>query len=100
MKIEMLSDFVGEMDYLYKIGLDELLLLSFVVNLIKKNGEVTITALLNAYPFASLATTHARMKRLIKSEMLAMEIEVSDGRIKKLVKGKKYEDLVKFLRSI
>lgn len=100
MKLEMLTDFVDELKYLYKMDLSELLLLSYVVNAIKKNGEVTIMNILQNYPFSSQMTTHGRIKHLIKQEMLAKEIEVNDGRIKKLVKGKKYEDLVKFLRSI
>lgn len=97
-----LEDFIGvniQLKAKFGIGLDELHLLSFIVNE-WKTKVVTITLLLDKYSDASPATTHKRLDSLLKAEILSKKLDIQDARIKTLEQGKKLNELVKFLKGI
>ena len=83
----------------FGIGLDELHLLSFIVNE-WKDKVVTITLLLDKYSDASPATTHKRLDGLLSSKVLTKTLDAHDARIKILQQGKNFNELVKFLKGI
>jgi DNA-binding MarR family transcriptional regulator len=82
------------------IGLEELRLLSYVAGKWDGKEEVTITTLLDTYTKASPATTHKRLKSLIKQNLVTKTISEPDTRIKTLGEGRLYKDLVKFLKEV
>lgn len=83
----------------FVLGLEELHLLSYIQSL-WDTDEVTIMLLLDKYKhWASPATTHKRVDDLIRSEILEKVVSVSDARIKTLVEGRKFNDLVKLLKE-
>ena len=97
MKLEKYLMKLKDIRFKYGITPVGLLLLSQYVEE-SKRGEVTIMNLVEDSPHASPATAHKYLKALIRQKVLAMQ-DTTDGRRKLLVKGKKYEELEKFVGS-
>ena len=83
----------------FGITMEELHLLSYIVNRMG-DGEVTITPILNEYVgWASPATTHKRLDNLLNAKLLKKDLNEKDSRIKTLSVGVKHNNLVKFLEG-
>lgn len=82
----------------YGIAPIGLLILNQVLEGLKSDEEVTITSIIASSPHASQATTHKYLHALLDKKILAME-GATDGRKKLLVKGKRFDELDKFIGS-
>lgn len=96
MKLEKYVAKLKMIQFKYGIPPIGLLILNQVLEGLKAEDEVTITSIIESSPHASQATTHKYLHALIKQKILAME-GTTDGRKKILVKGKKFEELDKFV---
>ena len=78
-----------------KFGLEpvELIILDEIV----RKGEVTIMAFAEEFWRTSQVTTFKHVKNLTKRKMLKLEPSPTDGRVKLLKEGSKFNELVKYL---
>jgi DNA-binding MarR family transcriptional regulator len=78
-----------------KFGVEpiELIILDEVV----RRGEVTIMAFSEEFWRASPMTTFKHIKNLTKRKLLKVEASPTDGRVKLLKEGSKFNELVKYL---
>ena len=85
-------------DIQFKFGVSPmcLLILNQVLDKAKTSDEVTIMNIIETNPHASQATTHKHLQTLIRQKVLIMQ-GTTDGRKKVLVKGKRFDDLAKFV---
>lgn len=85
----------------FKFGVSPmcLLILNQFLEAEKQEDEVTIMNILETNPHASPATTHKYLQTLIKQKILVMQ-GTTDGRKKILVRGKKFDELDKFVGCV
>lgn len=78
-----------------KFGIEpiELIILDEIV----RKGEVTIMAFSEGFWRTSPVTTFKHVKNLTKRKMLKLEPSPTDGRVKLLKEGSKFNELVKYL---
>lgn len=99
MKIEKYVAKLKDIQFKFGVSPMCLLILNQFLEADKKEDEVTIMDILETNPHASPATTHKYLKTLIKQKILVMQ-GTTDGRKKVLVKGKKFEELDKFVGCV
>lgn len=99
MKLEKYVAKLKMIQFKYGISPMCLLILNQFLEAEKQEDEVTIMNIIETNPHASQATTHKYLHTLIKQKILAME-GTTDGRKKILVKGKKFEELDKFVGCV
>jgi hypothetical protein len=95
-KLEKYVAKLKEVQFKFGIPPIGLLILNQVLEGLKTEDEVTITSIIESSPHASQATTHKYLHALLDKKILAMH-GTTDGRKKILMKGKRYEDLDKFI---
>lgn len=84
------------------LGLDaiDLMLLRIITDKLKLEGEATIMPIIEEFSLTSRATTHARLKKLIKSGFVSWDSDENNLRVKLLKRGDKYQDLESLLKAI
>lgn len=100
MKLDQLTDAL--MVAHTELGVDaiDLMLLSTITSKLKLEGEATIMPVIENFGLTSQATTHARLKKLIKNGFISWDSDENNLRIKLLKRGDKYHQLESLLSSI
>ena len=85
-----------------ELGVDaiDLMLISTIANKLRQEGEATIMPVIENFGLTSQATTHARLKKLIKNGFISWDSDENNLRIKLLKHGDKYHQLENLLSSI
>jgi DNA-binding MarR family transcriptional regulator len=99
MKLEKLAQALNDVRDKFKVDSTDLLIISSVIEM-KKRGDVLTMQFIKNFDGASEATTHARMKKLVKRGLLARVGDDNNLRIKKLEPTGKTTELVKYLAEI
>jgi len=98
-KLEKYVSKLKEIQYKFGVSPMCLLILNQFLEAGKGGDEVTIMDILETNPHASQATTHKYLHVLLEKKILAMQ-GTTDGRKKVLVRGKKFEELDKFVGCV
>lgn len=99
MKLEKLAQALNDVRNKFKIDSTDLLIISSILEM-KKQGDVLTMQFVKSFEGASEATTHMRMKKLIKRGLLARVGDDQNLRIKKLEPTGKTNELLKYLAEI
>lgn len=99
MKLEKLATALYGLKSKYKVDSTDLLILNAVIEM-KKQGDVLTMQFIKNFKGASPATTHARMKKLVRNGLVARVGDDQNLRIKKLEPTAKTNDLLKYLGEI
>jgi DNA-binding MarR family transcriptional regulator len=99
MKLEKLAQALNDVRNKFKIDSTDLLIISSILEM-KKQGDVLTMQFVKNFEGASEATTHMRMKKLIKRGLLARVGDDQNLRIKKLEPTGKTNELLKYLAEI
>jgi DNA-binding MarR family transcriptional regulator len=99
MKLDKLAQALNGLRSKYKVDGTDLLILNAVIAM-RKEGDVLTMRFIKNFKGASEATTHARMKKLLKYGLLARVVDDDNLRIKKLEPTAKTNELVKYLAEI
>ena len=85
-----------------ELGLDaiDLVLLHTVTHKLKLEGEATIMPIIDNFELTSRATTHARLKNLIRNGFVGWDGDENNLRVKLLKKGEQYNKLEQLLSTI
>lgn len=100
MRIDKLCVAIAGLKSKYKLDSTDVLLLNAIVSTHKDNGGATIMGIIKNFKAASYATTHSRIKKLVKYGLIDRVADETNLRIKKLQPTAKYNDLVKYLGEI
>ena len=100
MRIDKLCVAIAGLKSKYKLDSTDVLLLNAIVSTHKDNGGATIMGIIRNFKAASHATTHSRIKKLVKHGLIDRVADETNLRIKKLQPTAKYNDLVKYLGEI
>ena len=98
MKLDKYVAKLKEIQFKFGISPMCLLILNQFLEADKTENEVTIMNIIETNPHASQATTHKYLQTLIKQKVLVMQ-GTTDGRKKILVRGKKFDELNKFVEA-
>lgn len=99
MKLDKLAQALNGLQSKFKVDSTDVLILSAVIEM-KKQGDVMTMQFIKSFKGASQATTHARMKKLLRCGLLARVGDEQNLRVKKLEPTAKTNDLVKYLAEI
>lgn len=85
-----------------EMGVDaiDLMLLHTITDKLKAEGEATIMPIIENFSLTSRATTHARLKNLIKNGFISWDSDENNLRVKLLKRGAKYDKLETLLQQI
>jgi DNA-binding MarR family transcriptional regulator len=100
MRLEKLALALSSLRSKYKVDGTDILILNAVYAMKQAHGDVLTMQFIKNFKGASEATTHARMKRLLKHGLLARVGDADNLRIKKLEPTEKTRELVKYLGEI
>lgn len=100
MKLEKLAEALGSLKRKYNVDGTDVLILNAVYAMKKQHGEVLTMQFIKNFKGASEATTHARMKKLIRCGLLDRVGDEKNLRIKKLEPTSKTWELVKYLAEV
>lgn len=98
MKLDKYVTKLKEIQFKYGVSPMCLLILGQFLEADKKEDEVTIMNIIERSPHASPATIHKYLHTLLDKKILVMQ-GTTDGRKKVLARGKKFEELEKFVGS-
>jgi DNA-binding MarR family transcriptional regulator len=99
MKLEKLALALYSLRNRFKVDSTDLLILNAVLEM-RKEGDVLTMQFIKNFKGASQATTHARMKKLLKNGLLVRVGDNENLRVKKLEPTAKTTELVKYLGEI
>ena len=99
MKLEKLATALYGLKSKFKVDSTDVLILNAVIEM-RKQGDVLTMQFIKNFKGASQATTHARMKKLLRNGLLARVGDDENLRVKKLEPTAKTNDLVKYLGEI
>jgi DNA-binding MarR family transcriptional regulator len=99
MKLDKLAQALTDVRSKFKLDSTDLLIINSVLEM-KKHGDVLTMQFVKNFGGASEATTHMRMKKLIKRGLLVRVGDDQNLRIKKLEPTGKTTELVKYLAEI
>jgi len=100
MKLEKLAEALGSLKQKYNVDETDVLILNAVYAMKKQHGEVLTMQFIKNFKGASEATTHARMKKLIRCGLLDRVGDEKNLRVKKLEPTPKTWELVKYLAEV
>lgn len=100
MKLEKLAAALNGLRSKYNVDGTDILILNAVYAMKQEHGEVLTMQFLKNFKGASQATTHARMKKLLKHGLLVRVGDEDNLRVKKLEPTTKTRELVKYLGEI
>jgi len=100
MKLEKLAEALGSLKRKYNVDETDVLILNAVYAMKKQHGEVLTMQFIKNFKGASEATTHARMKKLIRCGLLDRVGDEKNLRVKKLEPTSKTWELVKYLAEV
>ena len=100
MRLEKLATALYGLKSKYNVDSTDVLILNAVYAMKREHGEVLTMQFIKNFKGASQATTHARMKKLLRSGLLARVGDEENLRIKKLEPTAKTNDLVKYLGEL
>lgn len=85
-----------------ELGVDaiDLMLLHTITNKLRIEGEATIMPIIDNFGLTSRATTHARLKNLIRNGFISWDSDENNLRVKLLKHGAKYDKLENLLQQI
>ena len=99
MKLEKLAIALNGLQFKFKVDSTDILILNAVIEM-KKHGDVLTMQFIKNFKGASQATTHARMKKLLRCGLLDRVGDEKNLRVKKLEPTSKTQELVKYLGEI
>jgi len=99
MKLEKLALALNSLRSKFKVDNTDILILNGVLEM-KKHGDVQTMQFIKNFKGASQATTHARMKKLLRQGLLARVGDDDNLRVKKLEPTAKTTELLKYLGEI
>lgn len=99
MKLDKLAQALNTMYSTYGVDSTDLLIINSVIEM-NKRGDVLTMQFLKNFKSASLATAHARMKKLVDCGLIARTGDANNLRIKKLQPTPLTSELVKHLAEI
>ena len=100
MKLEKLAQALNGLRSKYKVDGTDVLILNAVIAMKREHDEVLTMQFIKNFKGASNATTHSRMKKLLKYGLLARVVDEDNLRVKKLEPTAKTQELVKYLAEI
>lgn len=100
MRLEKLAVALNGLRSKYNVDGTDVLILNAVYAMKKEHGEVLTMQFIKNFKGASEATTHARMKKLLKCGLLARVGDEKNLRVKKLEPTPKTWELVKYLAEV
>lgn len=100
MRLDKLAAALNGLRSKYKVDGTDVLILNAILALKREHDEVLTMQFIASFKGASPATTHARMKKLLRYGLLARVVDDTNLRVKKLEPTAKTNELVKYLAEI
>lgn len=100
MRLEKLAVALNGLRSKFNVDGTDILILNAIYAMKQEHGEVLTMQFIKNFKGASQATTHARMKKLLKCGLLARVGDEKNLRVKKLEPTTKTRDLVKYLAEV
>ena len=100
MRLEKLAAALGGLRSKYNVDGTDVLILNAVYAMKREHGEVLTMQFIKSFKGASQATTHARMKKLLRCGLLDRVGDEKNLRVKKLEPTPKTQELVKYLAEV
>lgn len=99
MKLEKLATALYGLESKFKVDSTDVLIIHAVLEM-KKQGDVLTMQFIKNFKGASQATTHARMKKLLRNGLLARVGDDENLRVKKLEPTARTSELLKYLGEV